>query len=289
MKNFILILSLLTFLGFTVVSQAEIVYLHNDALGSPIMETNELGAVISRSHYKPFGETLEQMKDGVGYTGHVNDADLGLTYMQARYYDPVIGRFYSNDPVDVLGHIGHGNPVHGFNRYTYANNNPYKYVDPDGELGLLVTSFLAGALNAGIEYATNDNASGKDLFVAFVKGAVMGATGAGAINLMNKTMKLVTAASKTEKVTASAIAASSVTLATSMTVDVATNAAGLTDISALDSITNGIANSFGIGTGATIINTAKGLVKDSVLGTAGEVAAAGTAKVADDKLKDVVD
>jgi uncharacterized protein RhaS with RHS repeats len=46
-------------------------------------------------------------------------------YMQARYYDPVIGRFYSNDPV------GFSN-VHNFNRYAYANNNPYKYVDPDG-------------------------------------------------------------------------------------------------------------------------------------------------------------
>jgi len=44
--------------------------------------------------------------------------------MQARYYDPVIGRFYSNDPA------GFSN-IHNFNRYAYANNNPYKYVDPD--------------------------------------------------------------------------------------------------------------------------------------------------------------
>jgi uncharacterized protein RhaS with RHS repeats len=57
--------------------------------------------------------------------------------MQARYYDPVIGRFYSNDPVDFLGHLDRGNATHGFNRYTYANNNPYKYVDPDGEFGLI--------------------------------------------------------------------------------------------------------------------------------------------------------
>ena len=55
--------------------------------------------------------------------------------MQARYYDPVIGRFYSNDPVDALGHMQRGNPVHGFNRYAYANNNPYKYTDPTGMTG----------------------------------------------------------------------------------------------------------------------------------------------------------
>lgn len=51
--------------------------------------------------------------------------------MQARYYDPVIGRFYSNDPVDAAAFLSQGN-VHGFNRYAYANNNPYKYIDPDG-------------------------------------------------------------------------------------------------------------------------------------------------------------
>jgi uncharacterized protein RhaS with RHS repeats len=49
-------------------------------------------------------------------------------YMQARYYDPVIGRFYSNDPVGYVAR----NPVHSFNRYSYVSNNPYKYVDPDG-------------------------------------------------------------------------------------------------------------------------------------------------------------
>ena len=79
----------------------------------------------SRQHARPFGESIEAPKDDVGYTGHKFDTDLGLSYMQARYYDPVIGRFYSNDPVGFKN-------VHNFNRYAYANNNPYKYVDPDG-------------------------------------------------------------------------------------------------------------------------------------------------------------
>jgi len=45
--------------------------------------------------------------------------------MDARYYDPLIGRFYSNDPIGFRD-------VHSFNRYAYANNNPYKYTDPTG-------------------------------------------------------------------------------------------------------------------------------------------------------------
>jgi hypothetical protein len=52
--------------------------------------------------------------------------------MQARYYDPVIGRFYSNDPVDAVAHLSNEEGIRGFNRYSYAVNNPYKYTDPDG-------------------------------------------------------------------------------------------------------------------------------------------------------------
>ncbi|MCP4051485.1 MAG: RHS repeat-associated core domain-containing protein [Mesoflavibacter sp.] len=65
-----------------------------------------------------------------------------LIYMQARYYDPVIGRFYSNDPVDFMGHAYRGNPVHGYNRYAYAYNNPYKYTDPNGQIPLLLAAPL---------------------------------------------------------------------------------------------------------------------------------------------------
>ena len=69
-------------------------------------------------NYKPFGESIEEAHDDIGYTGHKFDTDLGLSYMQARYYDPVIGRFYSNDPIGFRD-------IHSFNRYVYVNNNPY--------------------------------------------------------------------------------------------------------------------------------------------------------------------
>ncbi|NQZ13161.1 MAG: hypothetical protein HRT35_38950, partial [Algicola sp.] len=65
----------------------------------------------------------------VGYTGHQWDNDIGLNYMQARYYDPLLGRFLSNDPVGYTSK----NPVMSFNRYLYVNNNPYKFTDPTGK------------------------------------------------------------------------------------------------------------------------------------------------------------
>ena len=48
--------------------------------------------------------------------------------MKARFYDPDIGRFYSNDPVGFTT----SSPMM-FNRYAYANNNPFAHTDPDGK------------------------------------------------------------------------------------------------------------------------------------------------------------
>ena len=67
-----------------------------------------------------------------GSTGRLQDEDLQLIFIQPRFYGPMIGRFYSNDPVDVISHLKGTNGTHGFNRYAYANNNPYKFIDPDG-------------------------------------------------------------------------------------------------------------------------------------------------------------
>jgi len=72
--------------------------------------------------------------------------------MQARYYDPVIGRFYSNDPVDAVSHLSNEEGIKGFNRYSYAVNNPYKYIDPDGKAVFYFGS--TGGANAGTSGAT---------------------------------------------------------------------------------------------------------------------------------------
>ena len=111
-------------------AQANVTYVHTDLLGTPIAESDAHANVLWREHYSPFGAKLDDSaaakSNRVGYTGHQFDADTGLVYMQARYYDPVIGRFYSNDPVGFTG------SVDTFNRYSYVGNNPYKYTDPTG-------------------------------------------------------------------------------------------------------------------------------------------------------------
>jgi RHS repeat-associated protein len=61
------------------------------------------------------------------YIGKPQDTTTGLVYFGARWYDPITGRFLGFDPAEVTDE----NP-HSFNRYAYGNNNPYKYLDPDG-------------------------------------------------------------------------------------------------------------------------------------------------------------
>ncbi len=62
--------------------------------------------------------------------------------MQARYYDPNIGRFLSIDPVTFMDT---GDPYQ-FNRYVYGNNNPVNMIDPNGEDSWLVSRPLGSKL-----------------------------------------------------------------------------------------------------------------------------------------------
>ncbi|WP_080760027.1 RHS repeat domain-containing protein [Alteromonas macleodii] len=115
-----------------------VTFIHPDILGTSAGKTDNSGNLVRRLRYAPFGlewgkTNASSGENEIGYTGHKHDKSIGLTYMQARYYDPVIGRFYSNDPVGTLEHLGGTGGIHGFNRYAYANNNPYKYTDPNGE------------------------------------------------------------------------------------------------------------------------------------------------------------
>ncbi|MGX5732493.1 RHS repeat domain-containing protein [Pseudoxanthomonas beigongshangi] len=105
-------------------------YIHTDALGTPVAITDSVGNIVERSEYEPYGQLVNRvLTDGPGFAGHLQDAATGLTYMQQRYYDPLIGRFLSTDPVTAYSNSGAN-----FNRFWYANNNPYRFMDPDGRL-----------------------------------------------------------------------------------------------------------------------------------------------------------
>ncbi|MGO1073478.1 RHS repeat domain-containing protein [Lysobacter sp. CA199] len=131
-------------------AQTAIEYIHTDALGSPVAVTDANQNVIERTEYEPYGAQINRpVQDGQGYTGHVSDAATGLSYMQQRYYDPQIGRFLSVDPVQA--NMTGAN----FGRYLYANNNPYKFTDPDERQGEFFALRMVFA-TAGADAVTPD-------------------------------------------------------------------------------------------------------------------------------------
>ncbi|MCI4566930.1 RHS repeat-associated core domain-containing protein [Lysobacter sp. CFH 32150] len=149
-------------------------YQHTDALGSPVAVTDASRNVIERSEYEPYGKVLNRaVHDGPGYTGHVEDAATGLTYMQQRYYDPSIGMMLSVDPVTAYeGDMRH------FNRYAYAYNNPYKFTDPDGRCPL-----CGAAVGAGIDAATQGLLMAAGVQEEFDTTSVMVSAGTGALGV----------------------------------------------------------------------------------------------------------
>jgi RHS repeat-associated protein len=124
------LLAWLAVLGLLPLSAAaqNVTYIHTDALGSPVLETNAQAQVVRQVDYRAYGmEVMDAPRPGPGYTGHYRDVGTGLVYMQQRYYDPMVGRFLSVDPVPADPKSGTN-----FNRYWYANNSPYSFLDPDG-------------------------------------------------------------------------------------------------------------------------------------------------------------
>jgi len=121
---FMLLCSLLV----TAQAAETVTYYYTSPQGTVLATADSAGNILTSADYRPYGgQALGTPEDGPGYTGHVNDADSGLVYMQARYYDPEVGRFLSTDPAS-----GAAGSVLAFSRFTYANNNPVMNVDPDG-------------------------------------------------------------------------------------------------------------------------------------------------------------
>ncbi|MDE2155714.1 MAG: RHS repeat-associated core domain-containing protein [Xanthomonadaceae bacterium] len=135
-----------------------VTYVYTDPQGTPLAEADASGTITATFDYAPYGkQALGTAPNGPGYTGHVNDPDTGLVYMQARYYDPVVGRFLSVDPIGPTA----GNAFN-FNRFVYANDNPYRYTDP---FGMCADHYKNGSCMVHVDSATGKAgiAAGKQL------------------------------------------------------------------------------------------------------------------------------
>jgi RHS repeat-associated protein len=117
-------------------------YLHHDQVGSTRMLTDAGGETSATFSYAPYGGLEGRTGTATtpfGFADQYTDAETGLQYLRARFYDPETGQFLSRDPIDALT----GQP------YAYGLDNPLTQVDPSGLFA------IAGALGclAGPEAA----------------------------------------------------------------------------------------------------------------------------------------
>ncbi|NGQ97128.1 type IV secretion protein Rhs [Brevibacillus sp. SYP-B805] len=107
-------------------------YYYYNTHGDVISIKDAGGNVINSYDYDIWGNLLadkvkETMSNPFTYAGEMYDKESGFYYLRARYYDPGIGRFISEDT--YKGQVD--NPL-SLNRYTYVANNPLRYKDPTG-------------------------------------------------------------------------------------------------------------------------------------------------------------
>ncbi len=139
---------------------AETYYYHTDHLQSSNIVTDKNGTKVEDIYYYPYGEIRTDtgtLSVRHKFTGHEYDAETGLIYMGARYYDPKLARFISADTIVPMPFY-----PQTLNRYSYAINNPIVLRELDGHcFWSTVVSWIGSGYNTA-----------KNIVIAFVGGAI---------------------------------------------------------------------------------------------------------------------
>ena len=102
-------------------------YYEQDGLGSITSLGTASGSLANSYVYSAFGGLVSStgtVANPISYTGREFDSEVGLHYYRARYYDPAVGRFVSQDPAGIIRG--------GINPYKYVGNDPHNFSDPSG-------------------------------------------------------------------------------------------------------------------------------------------------------------
>ena len=157
-------------------------YYHLDHLGSTNVVTDQNGDVVEETSYLPFGEILEGGESKFTFTGKEADS-TGIMYFGARYYSPFLRKFTQPDTViqDVYD-------PQSLNRYSYARNNPVKYVDETGNwwhipIGAAVGALIGGTVSAIYQYRRTRRIVWRDVGKSAGAGAVFGGVAAATFGI----------------------------------------------------------------------------------------------------------
>ncbi|MBP6663836.1 MAG: hypothetical protein KA783_09045 [Chitinophagales bacterium] len=167
-------------------------YVFKDHLGSILRVTNASGTTEADQSFDAWGRRRNPTTWAYtgatpptqtwlyrGYTAHEHLDQFALINMNGRLYDPTVGRMLSPD-----NYVQDALYAQTFNRYSYAHNNPLKFVDPDGEtpllVGILISSLISGTVytvDALIHHNFSWYGLGQSLAIGAVNGFVAGSIG----------------------------------------------------------------------------------------------------------------
>jgi len=101
-------------------------YYHADGLGSITGLSDATGTMVQTYSYDAFGNVTPSgaISQPFAFTGREYDAETSMYFYRARYYDPVVGRFVTRDPIGFAGG--------DVNLFAYVENSPVNLIDPDG-------------------------------------------------------------------------------------------------------------------------------------------------------------
>ena len=173
-----------------------------DYLGNITHIATANGVLVEENSYDPWGRlrnpqtkeiyslgTEPELMLGRGYTGHEHLTWFGLINMNARLYDPVLGRFLSPDPFVQMPDF-----TQNFNRYSYCLNNPLVYVDENGEfvfttaviVGICVSAAIGAAIGVyeGYKIAEKKGLEGSAKTWTIIGGGLIGGVAGGASALV---------------------------------------------------------------------------------------------------------
>lgn len=162
-----------------IATSGQVLYLHQDRLGSTRLISGSAGSTIGTFTYSPGGVLLASAGSNpskFGFTGAYADSESGLLFLNARYYDPIAGSFISVDPLSDFTDES----------YSYASYDPVDATDPSGLLlGIPdpVTEFAGavGGVVGGISGAVGYTAGVISGDQTFSVGGFVGATVGGAV------------------------------------------------------------------------------------------------------------
>ncbi len=153
-----------------------------DNIGSVRMLVDTNGNIKDQLTYDSFGNILNETNSSNGdrfkFTGREWDSEIGQYYYRARYYNPTIGRFVSEDPLNVLS----GDT----NFYRYVRNSPLAKRDPSGQFPFVVVGvFVIGGAIIGVAgQAISDYMTGTPFQWQNYAGAAVGGAVSGGVMLI---------------------------------------------------------------------------------------------------------